>query len=481
MTFALRPYQSDMIAQARAALGRHRNVLLQLPTGGGKTALGAYMTGGAVSRGLSTWFLVHRDFLVAQTVAAFEAVGLPCGVISAGYPPAPWEPVQVVSIPTLARRLDRYAPPGFMIIDEAHHIASASWAKIMAWHTGRTIGLTATPSRLDGRGLDQFFGELVTGPSVADLMAAGFLSKYRAFAPSKPDVSRVHTRAGDYVREELTALMDQGEIIGQLVQHYRTLANGKRAIYFAVSVRHSEHIAASFNRAGIPARHLDQTSSRQDRAAAAQALAAGDIRVLSNVELFGEGYDLAAQAGRDVPIEAVGQARPTQSLTLHLQQIGRALRPKAEPAIILDHAGNLLRHGLPDTEREWTLAGSGKKRAASSGGPAVRQCPECYAVHPVAPHCPECGCVYTVEGREPDEVAGQLTEIDAEVIARQKHMDFVAAKIEERDCKTLADWQRLGQKRGYKYGWALYRYEAMKRKPRGGVDTRPELRGRMSG
>ncbi len=479
MTFALRPYQQDTIARVRAALQRQRRVLLQLPTGGGKTLIGSYMTGGARERGLSTWFLVHRDFLVSQTVAAFERLGIPAGIIAAGVRPSPWEQVQVVSIQTLARRLERYTPPSFMIVDEAHHSASATWARIMAWHTGRVVGLSATPARLDGRGLDDFFGELVQGPSVRSLMDEGFLSRYRAYAPTKPDLTGVRTMAGDYAQGQLAAVMDQGEIIGDMVGHYRRLADGKRAIYFAVSVRHSEHIAATFNRAGVAARHLDAGSSTVERNQAASDLAEGKTRILVNVDLFGEGYDLAAQAGREVSIECIGLARPTQSLTLHLQQLGRALRPKSEPAIILDHAGNLARHGLPDQAREWTLKGRDRKSRASDSGPPVRQCPMCYAVHEPALECPYCGHVYVVEGREPDEISGVLAEVDLHAVEAARHMDFVARKIEERACKTLADWQRLGQKRGFKYGWALYRWEASRRKPRGGVDSRPELRRTM--
>lgn len=452
--FALRDYQSALIQDTRAALSRNRAVLLQLPTGGGKTALGAYMTSGATERGRRTWFLVHRDFLLAQTVAAFRQVGISTGIIAAGHAPNPFADVQVVSIPTLARRYHRMQPPDFAIVDECHHAPSRTWRNILQWMTCPVVGLTATPSRLDGRGLSEFFGEIVCGPSVAELISAGYLSDYRAYAPSRPDLSAVHTRAGDYATDELASIMDDGQIIGDIVGWYKRLAAGKRAIYFAVSVRHSQHIAVAFNAAGIPARHLDASSTTEERLGAAREFASSRILVLTNVDLFGEGYDLASQAGTEVTVEAVGLARPTQSLVLHLQQVGRSLRPKpnGERAIILDHAGNLARHGLPDREREWSLEGIPKKKKGDSG-PAIRMCPACFAVHRPAAACPYCGHVYIVEPRTPEEVAGELAEVDRE---RARIAERHSKRREEHACRTLDTLCALGQSRGYRHprAWA---------------------------
>jgi superfamily II DNA or RNA helicase len=460
----LRPYQSQIIDDARQALRRGPSVLIQLATGGGKTALAAFMLGTSRSKGRRSWFIAHRDFLLEQTAATFDKVGIPYGFIAAGRPFNPACQVQIVSIGTAARRLDRLQAPDVIVWDECHHIGAATYEKIYRWASGaRHIGLSATPTRLDGKGLGAYFQEMVRGPSVAELMAEGYLSRYRAFAPSAPNLAGIHTVAGDYNRGELGAVMDDGQIIGDMVRHYREKADGRLAIYFGVSVDHSKHIAATFAASGIPALHLDASASGLERQRAAIAFARREIRVLANVDLFGEGYDLASQAGTDVAVEAVGLARPTQSLSLHLQQVGRALRPQAEAAVILDHAGNCMRHGLPDDDREWTLEGRKKSKAAPGSGPPVRQCKECFAVHSASlDHCPYCGTVYEIVGREVEEVAGDLVEISE----LQKHHEFVARKIEERACKSLQDWQALARKRGHKIGWAFFMFKAKGSKQR---------------
>ncbi len=455
----LRPYQSAVIDELRTALSRHRSALCVAPTGSGKTVLAAYMLGTARQRGKSAWFIAHRDFLLDQTAATFDSVGIPYGFIAAGRPYNPAHQVQIVSIGTASRRLDRLTPPNIIVWDEAHHIAAAGYRKIYQWaQWSRHVGLSATPARLDGKGLDEFFDEIVSGPSVAQLMADGYLSQYRAFAPSAPNLNGVHTIAGDYNRGELGMVMDDGQIIGDMVRHYREKADGRRAIYFCVGVEHSRHITSILSASGIPSMHLDAGSSTDERRLCAQRLARGDLRVLTNVDLFGEGFDLSAQAETECPVEVVGLARPTKSLSLHLQQIGRSLRPKTEPAIILDHAGNLLRHGLPDDRREWTLKGIDRRKAASREGPAVTQCGSCFGVYRAGlMACPYCGIGRTLQAREVEEVAGELREIDrAAMLAREKDKK-ARDRQEQFEARTTAELIQLARRRGYKNPgyWAL--------------------------
>ncbi len=453
----LRPYQSDIIEAARDRLKTARTVLIQAPTGSGKTALATHMIGTAARRGKTAWFICHRDFLLHQTATAFEAVGVPHGFIAARREFNPYRSVQIAGIDTLRHRLAKLEPPDLIVWDEAHHIAASSWGTVYAWaRRSRHIGLSATPARLDGRGLDAYFDDLVTGPSVAWLIEAGYLSRYRAFAPTSPDVSRVHSRAGDYARGELASVMDTDTIAGDIVGHYRRIANGKRAIYFAVSVEHSQHMAASFNAAGVAARHLDAGASTVERMDAAARLGSGALSVITNVDLCGEGYDLSAQAGFDVPIEAVGLCRPTQSLALHLQQVGRALRPKTEPAIILDHAGNIMRHGLPDDDREWSLAGIDKKARGKDYVPPVRLCGHCFACYSAAIRiCPQCGTIAEVDARIVDEVAIDLEEVDAERLRRTR-------KMEQARAGSFPALVELGRERGYRnpVGWARHVLDA---------------------
>jgi superfamily II DNA or RNA helicase len=434
---------------------------MQCPTGGGKTVIAAKMCGTVNEKKRRAFFIAHRDFLLEQTSLTFDRAAIPHSFIAAGgFPHNPHMRIQVCGVATLARRLDRVAAPDIIFWDECKHIAASTYQKVFEWAgpNCKHVGLDATPVRLDGKGLDLAFQSIVLGPTVAWLIENGFLSEYRAYAPSAPDLSGVHTTAGDFNRGELVDVMDKGAIVGNMVGHYKALAGGRRAVYFAVSVEHSQHIAAAFNAAGIPARHLDASSSTQERSQAARDFARGKLSVLVNVDLFGEGYDLAAQAGQDVAIDCVGLARPTQSLALHLQQCGRALRPAPgkEYAVILDHAGNLARHGLPDDEREWTLAGRSKKQKDT--GPIVRQCPECYGVHPATkPACPYCGYVHPKGegGRAVEEQDGDLKEIDVKAMR-------AARAREEWQCQTIEDLIRLGVRRGYSEPekWAGYKWTA---------------------
>lgn len=469
----LRPYQSDQIERTRTALRSHNSILLQCPTGGGKTAMAAFMSGSARAKQRTVWFLAHRDFLLEQTARTFDLVGIEYGFIAAGRPFNPYQPVQICSVGTLTRRLGRLAVPDIIIWDEAHHVAAASYQRIYEWaSTGperdqkqaRHIGLSATPCRLDGKGLGKYFDVIVEGPSVGELIDEGYLSRYRAYAPSAPNLAGVHTLAGDYARDEIGTLMDTDQIVGELVGHYKQYADGLRAIYFAVSIRHSEHIAATFNAAGIPACHLDGNHSTAERIAAARAFGRGDIRVISNVDLFGEGYDLASQAGSDVAVETVGLARPTQSLALHLQQVGRALRaaPHKDHAVILDHSGNLLRHGLPDDDREWSLDGIDKRKKKSDSGPPVRQCRECFGVYRATLQaCPYCGAVPEIQVREVEEIAGELQEVDQAAVRRQRPVDD-----ERQRARTVEQLMKLAMARGYKnpFKYAMHVYEARQKK-----------------
>jgi superfamily II DNA or RNA helicase len=454
MTFELRPYQQTMIDQIRAALREHRTVVAVAPTGSGKTALAAFMIGTAANRGRRVWMTVHRDFLVAQTAGALDRVGVEYGYIAAGHPYNPHKAVHVVSIQTLVRRYTELTPPDLLVIDECHHARSRTWAKIHEWAgSARHVGLTATPIRLDGRGLGTFYRAMVLGPAPAWLIARGYLSTYRAFAPGVPDLDDVPTEHGDYAPKQLAKIMDTSQIVGDAVGQYRRQADGKKAIYYGVSVAHSEHICAGFLAAGIPARHLDAGSSSAERAGAAIDLAAGRLSVITNCDLFGEGYDLSAQAGGDVTVEAVGLLRPTKSLTLHLQQIGRALRPKDEPAIILDHAGNIVRHGLPDDERQWSLEDR-KKRAGKDNGPAITICKECFGAYRASlDACPYCGAPREVgeKPRKVTEVAENLVEVDREMLKHTRRREMARAE-------TLEELIAIGAARGYQYpaGWARH-------------------------
>lgn len=454
----LRPYQTDDLERVRARLRAGvRRILLQLPTGAGKTIIAGTMLKGAAERNLRSWFAVHRKELLDQTSEKLRLLGVDHGFIAAGYPTNSFAPVQLCAIDTLGRRLEECDAPDLIVPDEAHHMVAATWARCLGGHErAKVVGLTATPERLDGRGLKDHFDELIVGPSVKRLIADGYLSSYRYYAPGEPDLAGVKVLGGDFNRGDLASVMKDAALIGDVVKTYQANAAGMQGIVFAVDRQHSAEVAEAFNAAGIIAAHVDGTMSPTERRSKVDAFRAGDIQILSNCELFGEGFDVPN-------VSYVGLARPTQSLALHLQQCGRALRvlPGKTHAVICDHAGNALRLAtLPDDERQWTLEGR-KKGTRSANGPSdalsIRQCLDCYMVSPsTADHCPGCGVVFPARPRPACQADGELFELSRLDLKRREQEE---RKAEERRCQSLADWIMLANKRGYQRGWALRQWQ----------------------
>lgn len=446
----LRDYQIDLRDKARDAIGRGvRRVLIQSATGSGKTCLVANMLSTAALKGRRAWFCVHRRELLEQSVSTFvEAADIHTGIIAAGYRAMPLAPVQVCSVPSLKRRARQVKPPDLLIIDECHHMASATWRAVAELFPRAVhIGLTATPQRLDGRGLAPYFDELICGPSTADLIATGYLSPYTLYAPpSAVNFSKIHKTAGDFDKKEVAEEMDGSTVVGDAVSHYRQHCPDARALVFAWSLDASRRIAAQFNAAGIVAAHVDGESHAHERAAAMRGFRDGSIRVLCNVDLFGEGLDVPA-------VDAVFLLRPTQSLGLYLQQVGRGLRPSPGKASvkIFDHVNNWERHGLPDDPRVWTLEGREKKSRESVA--MGRRCEKCFGVSPIGcTACRYCGHVFPVQAREVEQVDGVLEQANlAEIRAMRLKANELA-----KDCTTIRQLDQLAKKLGYRPGWAWH-------------------------
>lgn len=447
MSIILMPDQVESVGNTRVALRTYNSVLLQSPTGSGKTVMASDMSKTASGKGAYVFFICHRQELVDQTAKTFSKFGLDYGIIAAGWPVNYASKVQICSIDTLKNRLDKVPYPNLVIWDEAHHVAAGGWAKVKTYYSkAKHIGLSATPERLDGKGLAEYFDYMVLGPAVAWLIENKRLADYRIFQGSAmPDMKGVHKRMGDFVKSESAAVMDNNTITGGIVKHWLKHARHKKTIGFAVSIELSQKYCEEFRRQGITAVHLDGKTPKPERRAVAKAFAEGDIDVLWNVGLFSEGYDLAAQADMDVTIDAVIDAAPTQSLAQWLQRAGRALRVKSDgsDAIILDHAGNATRHGLPDDDRKWNLNGKKAREENEEASIATRQCKECFAIHRPAPKCPQCGYEYVVEGRQIEEVEQDMVEMDKATMRRKERQ-------EQASTKDLDGLIALGKKRGYK-------------------------------
>jgi superfamily II DNA or RNA helicase len=411
----LRPYQSRGIADIRAAFRTARRVLGVFPTGAGKTTIIASIVQDTLARGSRVVIMAHREELITQIRDRLALFGIVAAIIKAGHPEDPNNPVQVASVQSLAGRLDRHNAPDLLIVDEAHHTLAATYRSILdAWSKSRVLGLTATPWRLDGRGLGEVFESMVQGPTVAELIEQGHLVRARVLGSTRGlDLSDVATRGGDFDIEALEKAIARAGLDGDAVRTFKThFPTSGTAVAFCVSVKHAERVAAAFNDAGIPAAVLTGADKEAHRKRVLEDLAAGRIRVLCSVDVISEGFDLPA-------ISAVILLRPTKSLSLFLQQVGRALRPAPGKlfAWVFDHAGNSLRHGHPESFRDWTLdAEQPAKRALTQteDGMAltVRQCLSCYAIHATAPVCPFCGTEHPVDDRIPRWRAVELRELE---------------------------------------------------------------------
>ncbi len=454
MASALRPYQQDAVERLRSAfLAGHRSVLFVLPTGGGKTVVFSHIAEQTAARGKRIAVLVHRVELLEQASRSLAALGVRHGLIAAGRAMNLAAPVQVASVGTLARRLGQLPHDLFqlLVVDEAHHSNAGQWSRIIQhFSAAHLLGVTATPVRSDGRGLGEFYGELVLGPSAAWLTANGFLAPARVFAPPIGfSTQALRRRMGDFDLRQATGALGGTRILGDAVSHYRQHLGGRTAIAFCCSVAHSQAVAEAFNGQGVAAACIDGSMDGPTRRRLLEQLGSGSVQVLTSCSLISEGFDAPAVGGCIL-------LRPTQSEALHLQMIGRCLRPQTgKQAVILDHVGNIARLGHHLEERHWTLAGVLKRERVNA--PSVKICPQCFcAMASPSPRCPECGHRFRPERRTYAVVAGELQELSAEQL--QQRQAKQQRKREQQQASSIEELIAVGERRGMKNprGWAKH-------------------------
>lgn len=453
----LRPHQTELITKTRQALTTNKSVLLYAAPGAGKTVMAAYMARGVQQKGKRAIFACHRDAILNQTAKTFDQFGIDYGFIAAGYPESD-KPVYVASIDTLRKRVTE---TDMLVVDEAHGSGARTWNDIIQHYRDSgsyIIGLSGSPCRLDGKPLRAAFDCMVMGPQPRWLIDNRYLSEYRAYAAKRYDLGGLHTRDGDYVQAELDERFNRPSIIGDAVDTWRQYADGLRTVVYAFSIKHSHAVVEAFNSAGVPAAHMDGNTPKKEQRRIIEAFADGEIKVLSSVEILTTGFDLSAQVGRDVPIEAVSLLRPTQSLALAVQMMGRGLRYKPYPAVLLDHAGVIATHGLPCQDREWSLDGHAPNKKPAGGVIATCICQECFAVFRPSYACPYCSAIREIDGRKIDIKEGDLAEIDIlaarqAVVDAQAESDRKAARIKQGRAKTIEDLKAIATEKGYKMGW----------------------------
>lgn len=450
----LRQYQIDLKKGVYQAFnGGKKSVMMQLATGGGKSVIASSIVRDAVDKSRRVLLLVHRKELVEQLHKHLYRHGIYAGVIMADQPYRPGAQAQVASVQTIVRRLAKYNDSYDLIItDEAHHAKADSYIKIYEhYNTAKHLGITATPIRANGKGFSDLFDEMVHGPSVQQLITMGFLCPPKIYAsPLRFDLNSIRTTAGDYNEKDLYEVMGKDQITANLVGTWKKHAEGKRTCVFAVNVEHSKQICDRYLKNGIPAAHIDGDTPDAERESKLRMFAEGKILVLTNCNIISEGFDVPA-------IECVQLARPTKSLAMYLQQVGRGLRPieGKDHAIILDHADCVFRHGFPEDDRRWTLQGIQRKERDKD-----------IKVRDV-----NSGQIYEPRDLPPEIEDIELIEVDNSVFRRNKLEEFInAAKQHEPPRYNWAWRQFIGAVKmptameidrfcvlaSYKKGWAWH-------------------------
>ena len=418
--FKLRDYQHDAIKAVNGAFLRgNRSVCLQMATGAGKTVCAGAMSLLALKKlGENSkkhiLYLVHRKELLDQTVNTLIEFGLEhhLGTISSRFGLKIWKPIQVATIQTVSRRLKdlQWLQPRLIFVDEAHHTRAATWERVIKhFKDADLIGMTATPARLDGKGLGELFDTLIEGPSMKQLIDEGSLCDIDIYTvKSGINMKNIKKTAGDFNKKELDVRVS-GPVIASTVKNWARVARNKRTLHYSVSIRHSKEVVEQIKALGIKAEHVDGSTHISEREAVFRRFSAGITQFVSNVDLVTEGFDCPEC---DCVI-----IKPTASLTLYLQMIGRVMRPKADgrKGLVLDVGGNVTynNHGDPREPIHWSLADGVVINPSRAVKRMSRNCEHCGYVYPYSKHeCPVCGL-------EPKTKTAHEVDVELEVMEKE--------------------------------------------------------------
>ncbi len=456
----------------------HSRVLLNSPTGSGKTEIGMALVKGARLKRKRIAFLCNRVHLVMQTSRRFSKSGIEHGIIQGANTRQVYEDVLVASIQTVARR--GLPDVDLLIIDEAHTVAgSKDYRQVIAAAKCPVIGLSATPY---ARGLGKHYAELsgalfermVIAATIPELIADGYLVDCDIYAPSEPDMTGIKQSRNawgemDYSETDVGRAVDKPELVGDIVSHWLRLANDTPTVCFASNIAHSKHIVDRFCGAGVRAEHIDCHTEDAEREAILRRVESGETRVVSNVGILCEGWDFPACC-------TLILARPTRSLIRYIQMAGRVLRPHETKsrALILDHSGTVARLGFPTDEFPLELDdGTSKQKAGGDKSePALpKACPSCAYVKPARVHkCPVCGFAPTVRAN--------VEVIDGDLVLLKK-----GKKPSKMDKQAFySQLLAIAASKGYRDGWISHKYrEYFGVWPRGledvAMEPTPEVHG----
>lgn len=419
--------------------------------GFGKAVCLSYIAKRASERGTRVIIGVHRKELVDQLSNTLRMWEARHGIIAAGYAADPRQLIQLASVFSLGRRLERTEKPGLIILDEGHHACSGTtWGDIINyWPDVPALAFSATPSRLSGEGFDDLWFDMVQGPSVRWLIDNGRLNAYRLFTPAGINPKELHKRAGEYIPGEVEELAMKPRIVGDVIAHYAKTLNGAPTVAFCVSVKAAHELAEAFRARGWKAAAVDGKMEDTERRQVIADTRRGALNVTTSCQLIGEGLDVGSLQGAIL-------MNPTLSLSKAVQEWMRPLRiaPGKEPSIINDHVCNTEVHGYPDTDREWSLKGRNKRKREAMECP-VSSCPQCYRTIPQGGKCP-CGYVAEPTPREVEQVDGELAEVD--VLAQRRKRLAVQGSARSLEQLTEVGIQRYGAIKGPR--WAAHVHKA---------------------
>lgn len=458
MDVKLREYQvkalHDLYDSFRSGNDR---VIWCLPTGAGKSTVASRFVKACVKNDKRVLFAVHSKELVQQfSKRLWGQFGIRSGVIMAGVKPAREYPVQVASVMSLVRR--KHPDADVVIIDEAHRSKAKSYLKILAnYPEAKVVGLTATPFRGDGRGLGNgLFQSIVHPVRLRQLIDLGYLVGTQVYAPKTAiDLTGIRTKRGDFDMEETFKRYNDQVAYQEVADNYLRHSAGKKAIVFNINIQHSKLQTQAFKSRGISAEHLDGETPKAERSRIVSRFANGEIMVLNNVGLFTEGFDVP-------DTEAVILNRPTKSLGLYVQMVGRGLRPADDKdvCIVLDHAGNTLRHGFVEDYDILPFSLSDKQKVRGKGKddrvPPTKECPACQFIQPNARKtCKQCGYTWPVQKVELVTRSGEpLAVMDKDALLVERLLGLEWRQVKKLPIHLLQVYEIL---KGYSYGWALHK------------------------
>jgi superfamily II DNA or RNA helicase len=447
MIRALRPHQQFALDALRSSLaGGKRRPMLAMPTGGGKTLLAAAIVEGVLRREKRVVFVVPALSLIDQTVTAFWNEGIRgVGVIQGDHIDTDWSrPVQVASVQTLQRR--GYPDADVVIIDEAHRWfkSYATWMADPAWQNKPFIGLSATPWT---KGLGKHFDDLIIAATPQRLINEGYLSPFRVFAPSHPDLTGVGTVGGDYHEGQLAEAMNKAPLVADIVETWLKRGEDRPTLCFAVDRAHAKALEAKFQAAGVPTAYIDAYTKPIDREVIRRRFHAGDVRVVCNIGTLTTGVDW--------DVRCLILARPTKSEMLFVQIVGRGLRTAEgkQDCLILDHSDTHLRLGFAtDIHHDALDDGDGVRRAGCKSSEALpKECPKCtYLRPPKMSLCPACGF-------KPERVS--KIECDDGDLIELRGRKTKAARFEKE--ALFGQLRVYARRKGYSDGWASNQFKGL--------------------